>query len=385
MIKRNDRSDDEKNMVKKKMKVLIITTFYPPSKGGIQTYTYEITKNLQNMGNEVTIFAISSNGIKKIFSHPFLKVYKENKKTSLLCIFKIHDAVLATSWFPSGLLGVFLSHLYNVPLYISAHGNEVFYPEKSFILKKLMLFCFNKAKKIFAVSKYTKKLLISKGVSKNKIVVIPNGTDPERFHPDVDFSDILRKHGLQNKKIILSISRLVERKNFGAVIEIMPEILKEFSDAMYLIGGTGPMRKKWEELARKKGVKDKIMFLGYIPDEELPKYYAMCNVFVMPSIEMKNEGEVEGFGIAFLEANASGKPVIGGRSGGIENAIVDGVTGILVNPEKQEELRDAILKLLKEPSIAESMGKKGRERIEKELNWYRIVEKLMEEMISNEN
>ena len=366
------------------MKILIITTFYPPSKGGIQTYTYEIAKNLQNMGNEVTVFAISFNGIRKIFSTPFLKVYKDDKKTTLFHILKPHDAILVTSWFPSGLIGVFLSQLYHSPLYISAHGNEILYPEKSLVLKKLMLFCFNKAKKIFAVSNYTKKLLMRKGVDENKIIVIPNGTDPERFNPNIDFSDILKKYGLQNKKIIFSVSRLVERKNFGAVIEAMPEILKEVPDTVYLIGGTGPMRNKWEELAKKEGVNDKIIFLGYIPDEELPKYYAMCNIFVMPSREMETAGEVEGFGIAFLEANACGKPVIGGKSGGIEDAIIDGVTGILVDPNEKEEIKEAILKLLKNPSMAKSIGIKGRERIENELNWSNITEKLLMEIAEDE-
>jgi len=363
------------------MKILIITTFYPPAKGGIQTYTYEIAKNLQSMGNEVTVFVISSNGIRKIFSDYFLKVYKENKKTSLFHILKTHDAILITSWFPSGLVGVFLSHLYNSPLYISAHGNEILYPEKSWILKKLMLFCFNKAKKVFAVSNYTKKLLMRKGVNENKIVVIPNGTDLERFNPGIDFSDILKKYDvLQDKKIIFSVSRLVERKNFGAIIESMPEILEKVPNTVYLIGGAGPMRENWEKMAEEKGLRDKVLFVGYISDDELPKYYAMCDIFIMPSMELEGRGEVEGFGIAFLEANACSKPVVGGRSGGIEDAIINGKTGILVNPNSKEEIKEAILKLLKNPSLAKSMGKKGRERIESELNWPNITEKLLKEI-----
>jgi len=366
------------------MNVLIITTFYPPAKGGIQTYTYQIAKNLKNLGNEVTVFAISSDGIKKIFSSPSLKVYKGNKKSSLLNIFSPYDAIVVTSWFPSAIMGVFLSFFHSSKLYISAHGNELLYPEKSSIMKRSMKFCFDKANKIFAVSTYTKKLLVKKGMDESKIVVVPNGTDPKRFNPDVDFYDLVERYNLRDKKIIFSVSRLVERKNFGIVIEIMPEILKDVPDAVYIIGGTGPMRENWEKMAEEKGVKDKVLFVGYISDDELPKYYAMCDVFVMPSMELEERGEVEGFGIAFLEANACGKPVVGGRSGGIEDAIINGETGFLVNPNSRKEIKETILKILKNLSIAKSMGKKGRERVEKELNWSNITKKLLKEIAENE-
>jgi len=369
-------------MVKERLKVLIITTFYPPSKGGIQTYTYEIAKNLRDMGDEVTVFSISSDGIRKIFSDPFMKVYKgENEKVGLLHVLKPHDCILATTWFPSGLVGIFLSRLHHVPLYISAHGNEILYPESYPLMEKLMIWTFNRADKIFAVSNYTKSLLVEKGVPREKIYIVPNGTDPERFSSKVTFDDILQKHGIQGKRIILSISRLVERKNLGAVIRILPEILEKFPDVVYLIGGEGPMKDEWKRLAHEKGIGDKVMFVGRIPDDELPKYYAMCDIFVMPSKKIREKGEVEGFGIAFLEANACGKPVIGGRSGGVEDAIIDGETGILVDPDNENELKEAITKLLSDDSIAHLMGRKGRKRIEEELNWRKVTERLRRYMI----
>jgi len=247
-----------------------------------------------------------------------------------------------------------------------------------------MLFCFKKAKKIFAVSNYTKKLLVKEGIEEEKIVVIPNGTDPLRFRPDIDYKDIVEKLNLHGKKIILSISRLVKRKNLGTVIELMPEILNEIPNAVYIIGGSGPMMENWKKLAKEKGVEDKVIFTGYISDKDLPKYYAMCDVFVMPSIELDNEGEVEGFGIAFLEANACGKPVIGGKSGGMSDAIIEGETGLLVNPHNKEEIKEKIIEVLKNPSLAESLGRKGRERIERELSWQKVAQRIVKEMIGNE-
>lgn len=366
------------------MRILIITTFYPPAKGGIQTYSYQIAQNLVELGNDITVFALSCDGIKKIFLSPSFRTYKNGKKVSFLNVLTRHDAILVTSWFPSAIIGVFLSRLYSAELFISAHGNELLYPKRNPVLHKLMLFCFKNAKKIFAVSSYTKQLLINEGIEENKIAVIPNGTDPQRFNLNIDFKELVKKHDLQNKKIILSISRLVKRKNFGAVIEVMPEILKEVPDAVYIIGGTGPMEEEWKKLAEEKEVEDKVIFVGYIPDEDLPKYYAMCDVFVMPSIEMKEEGEVEGFGIAFLEANACGKPVIGGKSGGVEDAIVDGETGFLVDPINKKEIKEKIIKILKNPSLAKSLGMKGRKRIEEELSWRKVTERLMKELTKDE-
>ena len=251
-------------------------------------------------------------------------------------------------------------------------------------MEKLMIWTFSKADKIFAVSNYTRSLITKKGIPAKKIYIIPNGTDPDRFTPEVSFDDILEKYGIQDRKIIFSVSRLVERKNFGMVIKILPEVVKKIPDVVYLIGGEGPMKDRWKRLAREEGVDDRVIFAGYIPNDELPKYYAMCNIFVMPSKEIREKGEVEGFGIAFLEANACGKPAIGGKSGGVEDAIIDDETGILVNPDDEKELKEAIITLLSNDSMADLLGKKGRKRIEEELSWKKVTERMRKQMMANE-
>jgi len=365
----------------KSLKILILTTFYPPAKGGIQTYTFEIARNLEKIGHKVTVFALSNNGIKKIFSSDSFKLFQNDKKISLFRIFSNYDIIFASSWFPSGIIGLVLSRLFNSKFFISAHGNEILYPKKYPFMNKFMKWCYNSTDKIFSVSSYTKKLLIEKGVDNEKIIVIPNGTDPIRFNSKIDYSDIIKKFNLRNKKIIFSVSRLVERKNFGIVIEILNEIIHEIPDVMYIIGGTGPMKKEWGKIAIEYNVEKNVKFVGYIPEADLPKYYALCNVFIMPSIEIEKEGEVEGFGITFLEANACGKPVIGSRSGGISDAIVDGETGILVNPRDHNDIKNAIFKILKNPIYANKLGMNGRVRVEKELSWNKIAEKINEEMI----
>jgi len=364
----------------KSLKILILTSFYPPAKGGIQTYTYEISENLKKIGYNVTVFTISINGIKKIFSLNSFKLIENNKKVSFLKLFSEYDLILASSWFPSGILGLILSQIFNSKFYISAHGNEILYPKNYPFMNKIMRFCYNRTTKIFSVSNYTKKLLIKEGVNKKKIKVIPNGTNPEFFNLKVDYENIIKKHNLQNKKIIFSVSRLVKRKNFGIIIEILNEIIHEIPNIIYVIGGTGKMKDKWEKIAIKNNIEKYVKFVGYIPENDLPKYYSMCDVFIMPSIEIEKAGEVEGFGITFLEANACGKPVIGSKSGGIGDAIIDGETGILVNPNNPKEIKDSILKILKNPIYAHKLGENGRIRIEKELSWKIIAEKINGEL-----
>jgi len=366
--------------IKSNKNILVLTTFYPPASGGIQTYSYEIVKNLVKLGCEVTTFALTSDGIKSIFSSPSFKIYKNNKKNSLKKIFSKFDVIFVTSWFPIAIFGLFLSKLFSSKLFIVAHGNEILYPKKYPLLSYLMKICFRNAYQIIAVSSYTKSLLENIGVEEKKIAVIPNGTNPDQFCPDVKFDDIKKRYNLENKKIIFSLSRLVERKNFGIVIESMIEILREVSNVVYIIAGEGPMKDKWIKLAIENGVKDQVIFAGYISDKELPKYYTMCDVFVLPSKEIIKKDEVEGFGITLLEANACGKPVVGGRSGGIEDAIVDGKTGILVNPKDKNEVKTAILKILKNPSFAKTLGRNGRKRIEKELSWIKVTKKIKKQI-----
>ena len=140
------------------------------------------------------------------------------------------------------------------------------------------------------------------------------------------------------------------------------------------------MRESWEKIAIDNKVEDFVKFVGYIPEAELPKYYTMSDVFVMPSIEIEGKGDIEGFGITFLEANACGKPVIGGSSGGISDAVIDGETGVLINPYDDEEIKEAILRLLKDEEYSKSLGDNGRKRVEEELSWLKIAGKISKEI-----
>jgi phosphatidylinositol alpha-1,6-mannosyltransferase len=136
-----------------------------------------------------------------------------------------------------------------------------------------------------------------------------------------------------------------------------------------LIVGAGPFKERLEELAAKLGVGDRIIFAGKVPDDQLPDVYAMCDVFAMPSRARLASHDVEGFGLVFLEAGACAKPVVAGRSGGVEDAVVDGGTGIIVDPSDARDVGQALIRLLTDDDLRVRLGQQGRDRIEKERTW----------------
>jgi phosphatidylinositol alpha-1,6-mannosyltransferase len=165
------------------------------------------------------------------------------------------------------------------------------------------------------------------------------------------------------------MGRLTARKGQDRTLQAMPEILREFPDAIYLIGGTGAYEGELGKLAASLGVEDHVRFLGNVPQELLPDLYNLADIFVMPNRESAVQSNVEGFGIVFLEANACGKPVIGGRSGGVPDAVLDGRTGLLVDGDSPEEIAAAATRFLGDPGMCRRLGEAGRDRVRRELTW----------------
>jgi phosphatidylinositol alpha-1,6-mannosyltransferase len=161
------------------------------------------------------------------------------------------------------------------------------------------------------------------------------------------------------------------------VIEALPEIIKKVPNVIYLICGKGPHKKKLISLVNKNNLSDYVKFLGQLPQEDLTAYYQLCDVFIMPSRQLPN-GDVEGFGIVFIEANLFGKPVIGGRSGGIPEAILDGQTGVLVNPIDIINIADAAIQLLTDKTLSQRLGQQGQIRARNDFDWKIQTEKIKE-------
>jgi len=236
----------------------------------------------------------------------------------------------------------------------------------------------NKATGIFAISEYTKSLLTKAGVYSERITVIAVGIDLKKFSDKIETSKIKKQLGINGEKVILTLARLHPRKGHDMVIRAMPEVLKEVPETRYVIAGTGDYHNRLVQLVHEHNLHDNVIFSGHVPDDRIIEYYDLSDVFVMPS---RQEGHsVEGFGISFLEASARGKPAIGGNHGGVPEAIIDGQTGLVVNPHSPKEIAEAIIKLLSDKEYAEELGQRGRQRCFASLGWENITRKMLELM-----
>jgi len=275
-----------------------------------------------------------------------------------------------------GYLGLWLNRWLKLPFVIYAHGNEILAAMQGEWEKPRL--ALRQADRVLANSRFTRDLVARLGVAIDKIVIVHPGCDVNRFRPEEPKPDLRRKllGGRDQNRVILTVGNLVARKGHDIVIRALPKLCQTVPDVTYLIVGDGPYRAELENLAATSGVRDRVVFAGQVADEEVSDIYAICDVFVMPSREQLDERDVEGFGIVFIEANACGKPVIGGRSGGIPDAIVDGVTGLLVNPHDPEDIANALRRLLADRDLAIRLGRQGQLRVVRDFSWAGIASRV---------
>ena len=204
--------------------------------------------------------------------------------------------------------------------------------------------------------------------SAEKMVKIAPGIDVDHFSPQ-DSSQLRRDLRLENKRVIVSVGRLVHRKGQDHLIQALPEILESVPDAHILMVGQGPYLSHLKKLVEDLNVVDHVSFIGRIQYAQLPQYICAGDIFAMPSRSRYFGLEVEGLGIVYLEASACGLPVIAGSSGGAPDAVLEGVTGIVVDGENNDEIAAAAIKLLNDLNGAKAMGLAGRKWIIENWRW----------------
>ncbi|WP_055470660.1 glycosyltransferase family 4 protein, partial [Streptomyces pathocidini] len=209
-----------------------------------------------------------------------------------------------------------------------------------------------------------------------RMVQLPPGVDEKAFHPASGGDAVRARLGLADRPVVVCVSRLVPRKGQDTLIRAMPRILAAVPDAVLLIVGGGPYRADLERLAAETGVADCVRFTGAVPWEELPAHYGAGDVFAMPCRTRRGGLDVEGLGIVYLEASATGLPVVAGDSGGAPDAVLDGETGWVVRGESAEDAADRIATLLKDPELRRRMGERGRAWVEDRWRWDLLAERL---------
>jgi len=195
------------------------------------------------------------------------------------------------------------------------------------------------------------------------------GVDVDTYHPGVDGGPVRRRHGLSDRPVVVCVSRLVPRKGQDVLIRAMPAIRRRVPGAALLVVGGGPDRDRLRRLAAAVGVAGDVVFTGSVPWEELPAHYAAGDVYAMPCRTRRRGLDVEGLGIVYLEASATGLPVVAGDSGGAPDAVRPGETGYVVGGRDVDAVADRVATLLGDPELARKMGATGREWVEAEWRW----------------
>ena len=271
-----------------------------------------------------------------------------------------------------GPYGTWLRRWLNLPYVALAHGNEILgilNGKPGMGRPPVHGAWLRGADRVIAVSEFTAGLVRRTGVEPNRVEVVYPGCDSAHFSPRPVNAELRRRllGDRARDRVILTTGNLVARKGHDMVIRSLTAVRARFPDATYLVVGDGPYRGELEALAVAQGVREHVVFAGQATDEELPEVYALADLFVMASRE--NESDVEGFGIVFLEAAACGKPVVGGRSGGIPEAVVHGETGWLVDPSDSAQIAEAIVRVLADRESASRMGERGRARVVQSFTW----------------
>jgi len=256
-------------------------------------------------------------------------------------------------------LGVFCQRWLGCRMINYIHGEEITTETSSRSFQRNRSRYLRQADGVVAVSNFTRQALIDlMRVDPEKIELITNGVDLNRFHPEPKSESLLQRYGLAGKQVLLTVGRLIPRKGFDMVLKALPQILEHCPDAHYLIVGEGPYRRDLERLVEEGNLKDHVTFSGRISEEELNAHYCLCDLFLMPNRELSDH-DTEGFGLVFLEANACGKAVIGGRAGGVVEAVRDGENGLLVEGNDEQAIATITIRLLSNVELREKIETRG--------------------------
>lgn len=268
----------------------------------------------------------------------------------VLCVCELSSG----SW-----LGLLLKRLLGIPYINYIHGEEITTSSPYRLFGRRRVHYLQRAAAVVAVSEFTRGELISRmGVPAARIELIVNGVDAGRFQPGPKPPALLARYGLAGKQVLLTVGRLVERKGIDTMLRALPMVLAQNPDARYLIVGSGDYRPALDALVAELGLGDAVIFAGRVAQEDLVAHYQLCDLFVMPNRELDNH-DTEGFGLVFLEANACGKAVIGGRAGGVVEAVRDGETGLIVDSTDVAAVATAVTGLLQDDERRSAMGERG--------------------------
>lgn len=373
------------------MRLLFLTEYFAPDVGGTAVYYYEVLRRLPRM--EITVITRAHPDAKAfdrrqpftIVRTPFPPIPKvrvvvewwAHFLTGLWLVLRRRiDVVHGGQVFPLGLAVYGIHLLTRVPYALYIHGEDITIGGRRWWKRTLIAFLLRRAAAVFANSRFSANQASALRVPEHRIHIACPGVDHNRFRP-MEGSIFRTRLGDGSRRVLLSTASLIPRKGQDTIIRLLPNIAAAIPEAVYWVVGRGSRseRQRLEELANTAGVADRVRFLGEVSHEDLPGLFAACDIFVMLNRTMPN-GDVEGFGIVFLEAGASGKPVVGGRSGGAVEAVKAGHTGFLIPEGDDSAAISAIVRLLSDTKLRARLGEAGRRRAIRHFSWDRTAHRV---------
>ncbi|MGW3101980.1 glycosyltransferase family 4 protein [Streptomyces sp. NPDC001100] len=374
-------------------KTLIVTNDFPPRPGGIQAFLHNMALRLDP--ERLVVYASTwkrgREGAEATAAfdaeQPFTVV--RDKTTMLLptpaatrtAVGLLREHACTAVWFgaaaPLGLMAPALRKAGAERLVATTHGHEAGWAQLP-AARQLLHRIGESTDTITYLGEYTRSRIAAalSPEAAARMVQLPPGVDEKVFHPGSGGAEVRARLGLTDRPVVVCVSRLVPRKGQDTLILAMPRILARQPDTVLLIVGGGPYEKDLRRLVRETGVGDSVRFTGAVPWAELPAHYGAGDVFAMPCRTRRGGLDVEGLGIVYLEASATGLPVVAGDSGGAPDAVLDGETGWVVRGGSPEEAADRIVALLGDPELRRTMGERGRSWVEEKWRWDLLAERL---------
>ncbi len=382
------------------MRDLFLTMGFPPDVGGIQRLVYEVARRF----DKPVVITRFFNGAEEFDTKlKNFTIYRTSNKRSLLYKFLFPFSPMLAWFFEnktylekaikqdkitrihcthifSGFCGVYAKWRYGIPFVVYVHCQEVFrfyypwYNPFSWFIKNLVL---KEAKRVYTITSKMAEYL-SQTIDKEKITLSPLASNPKYFVPLKKNPHLVKKYDLQNKKVLLTISRLDAHKWVDVTLEALAKLVTKFTNLVYLIGGEGPDKERLESMVKELNLSKHVIFAGKVAENEILKFYNLADIYVLINRDLPKEGTYGGYGMVLLEANACEKPFVVGRASFFDATPIDGKTGLIVDPLDINDIAKALEKILTNTKYAKQLGKNGRKRVLEFSNYDNMVKVIID-------
>ena len=356
------------------VRTLVVTNDLPPRTGGIQTFLHEVLRRQDPQ--DIVVLGPRQPGSEAFDASAGYEIHRHDgpiiptpwvaKRAAEVAAIGGASQVMLGSGMPNAHLIPFLRRLGLPTSLVITHGNEAGWAQLPG--GRALVYPLNDARNVTYLGPFTHRILSKYVKPESRLHRLPPGVDTDRFHPGSGGEEIRRRLDIDDRFVIGTLTRLVPRKGVDLLIQALPFVRRSVPDAVLLVAGDGPRRRELEELAASLGVSEHVHFMGAPSEADIPAVYDAMDLFALPTHTRKFGVDVEGLGIVFLEAAASGLPVLVGASGGSVDAVRPGETGRLIDTNPQS-IAASIVELARDDTMRDAMGRAGRQWMIDEWQW----------------